>query len=72
MSHIACRSAAALGLDELIISPERAIEQSEIAFVHGPLPTFSEPGNARSVEKSLFFVDELEADDGLFGRKAAF
>ena len=72
MSHIACSSAAALGLDELIIFPERAIEQSEVAFVHGPLPILSKAGNARSVEKSLFFVEELEADDRFFRRKASF
>src|SRR6266576_2178768 len=72
MSHIACRSAAALGLDELIIFPERAIEQSEVAFVHGPLPILSKAGYARIVEKSLFFVEELEADDRFFRRKASF
>src|SRR2546423_9677770 len=72
MAHIPRRSAAAPGLDELIIFPERAIEKSEVTFIYGTLPVFSAAGNAGGVEKPLFFVDELKADDRLFRREAAF
>jgi hypothetical protein len=62
MTHIAGRSAAALGLDQLIILPEGAVEKSQVTFINGVLPVFSESGDAGGIEKSLFFVDELEAE----------
>src|SRR6266480_1767165 len=49
MSHIACRSAAALGLDQLIIFPEGAVEKSQVTFIDGALPVFSESGDAGGV-----------------------
>jgi len=72
MSHFARRSAAALGLDQLVIFPEGAVEKSQVTFINGALPVVSDSGNAGGVEKSLFFVDELEANDRVLQRKAAF
>src|SRR5467141_4326277 len=58
MSHIACRSAAALGLDQLIIFPDGAVEKSQVTFIDGALPVFSDSGDAGGVEKSFFFRSE--------------
>src|ERR1700674_3201288 len=58
MAHITRCSSTALGLDELIIFPERAVEKRQVTFIDGALPIFSESGDAGSVEESLFFVHE--------------
>src|SRR6267142_1559737 len=43
MAHIASRPAAAFGGNEFVVLPEGAIEESQIAFIHGALPAISEP-----------------------------
>src|SRR5438876_1591839 len=71
MPHIARSLAATLGFNQLVVFPECAVEETQITLIHGALGAFSEAWNARRVEESLVFLDELEANDRFFRRKIA-
>jgi len=72
MAHIASRPATAFGGDEFVVLPESAIEESQIAFIHGALPVLSESWDTGGVEESLFLMDELQADHRFLRRQTAF
>src|SRR5438128_11293343 len=72
MPHIARSFAATLGLNQLVVFPECAVEESQITLIHGVLGAFAQAGAARRVERSLLFLDELQANDRFFRRKIPF
>src|SRR5256884_2351375 len=72
MPHIARSFAATLGLNQLVVFPECAVEESQITLIPGVLGAFSPAGDARRVEESLVFLDELQANDRFFRRKIPF
>src|SRR5258708_7243885 len=72
MAHIASRPVAAFGGYEFVVLPEGAIEESQIAFIHGALPVFSESRDTGSVEESFFPMDEMQADDRFLRGQTTF
>src|SRR5229473_252245 len=71
VTHFPRGLAASFGGNEFVVFPECAVDESDIAFVHGALPIFADSRKARSVEEPLLLLKQLQTDNGFLRRKAA-
>src|SRR6266705_4310615 len=71
VAHFPRGLAASFGGNEIVVFPECAVDESEIAFVHEALPIFADSRKARSVEEPLLFLMLLATDNGILRRNAA-